>query len=407
MNRADFAKVLGGEPHPDHQPGVVSGTSSDEWTASFIQAVAGQGPVFLANPEWGTVEQAQFASLCQERPGNWDAEAGWLMIPTGGSSGKMKLARHDQTTLMAAIQGAAQHFGISFFHSVGTLPRYHVGGLMAWLRCKLTGGTYMEASWRRISEGGFLRVPDQSATVSLVPTQLARLRQIEGGAGWLRRFELVLIGGAALDRSTRSWARKEMIRLSPCYGATETAAMAAALRPDAFLAGATGVGHALPHMATEIGPSGELQWRGKSLFRGYWPSEREPGAAWSSGDLGEISDSGEMIIRGRADGLINTGGEKVNPVEVESVLVELLADARIKVLGIPDEKWGECVIVAHPTDLVVALPDLWRMAADRLAKFKWPKQAVAVSPWPVNAMGKLNTRHVAESVRETLDGNHA
>lgn len=407
MTRTEFARILGGEPHLDHQPRVVAGASSDEWSRSFVQAAAGQGPVFLASPEWGSREQEQFASLCQECPENWEEDVGWLMIPTGGSSGQMKLARHDQTTLMAAIQGAAQHFGISCFHSVGTLPRYHVGGLMAWLRCQLTGGTYLEASWRRIAEGGFTRVPDQSATVSLVPTQLSRLRQVEGGTEWLRRFAIVLVGGAALDRSTRSWARQAGIRLSPCYGATETAAMAAALRPEEFLAGATGVGRTLPHMAAEVGPSGELQWRGQSLFRGYWPNEREPAAAWSSGDLGEISESGEMTIRCRADGLINTGGEKVNPVEVEWVLAELLADRRIKVIGIPHEKWGESVIVAHAPDLVVALPDLWERAAGRLAKFKWPKQAVAVSPWPVNAMGKLNARRVAESVRATLSANRS
>lgn len=407
MNRTEFAKILGGEPHLDHQPQVVAGSSSDDWSRSFVRAAAGQGPVFLANPDWGSLEKEQFAVLCQERPENWDTEVGWLMVPTGGSSGEMKLARHDQMTLMAAIRGAAQHFGISCFHSVGALPRYHVGGLMAWLRCKFTGGTYLEASWRRIAEGGFPSVPDQSTTVSLVPTQLSRLRQIEGGTEWLKRFELVMVGGAALDRSTRSWARQEGIRLSPCYGATETAAMAAALRPDEFLKGARGVGCVLPHMAAEVGPSGKLLWRGTSLFRGYWPKVREPGAAWSSGDLGEISETGEVSVRCRADGLINTGGEKVNPVEVESVLAELLADRRIKVVGIPHEKWGESVIVAHAPDLEVVLPELWTKAADRLAKYKWPKQAVAVSPWPVNAMGKLNTRRVAESVRETLGGDRA
>jgi acyl-CoA synthetase (AMP-forming)/AMP-acid ligase II len=76
-------------------------------------------------------------------------------------------------------------------------------------------------------------------------------------------------------------------------------------------------------------------------------------------------------------------------------------------VGIPHKKWGECVIVAHAPELEVVLPELWTKAADRLAKYKWPKQAVAVSPWPVNAMGKLNTRRVAESVRETLGGDRA
>ena len=402
MNRAEFAKILGGDPHRDQQPRIISATTPEEWALSFIQAAAGQGPVFLANPDWGKTEQEQFAVLCQQRPDRWEPERGWLMIPTGGSSGQMKLARHDQSTLLAAVKGAAQHFGMSCFHSLSTLPRHHVGGLMAWMRCVLTGGTFLDVSWRRIAEGGFPNVSDQAMVVSLVPTQLLRLKQIDGGADWLRKFETVLVGGAALDRGTIRWARKEGIRLSPCYGATETGAMAAALRPHEFLAGTEGVGRTLPHMHVATGSRGELLWRGTALFCGYWPEEREEEEAWSSGDLGEIGETGAILLRGRADGLINSGGEKVNPAEVEGVLVDLLADTRLKVMGVPHKKWGEGVVLAHADDLAVDLDILWNRASDQLAKFKWPKRAVPIASWPVNTMGKVNLRRVTEIVRETL-----
>ncbi|GAB5560407.1 MAG: AMP-binding protein [Synoicihabitans sp.] len=403
MRRSQFAEILGGQPHGEHAAAIIDAEETGEWTRQFVRASSGQGPVFIANPDWGEVERKQFREICRQQSSDWDPERGWLMIPTGGSSGEMKLARHDQTTVLAATNGAAQFFNVARIHSLGTLPRHHIGGLMAWLRSALTGGTYLDASWRRIAEGGFPRLSSESRVVSLVPTQLARLMEVEGSARWLREFYAVLIGGAALDERSANWARKEEIRLCPSYGATETAAMACALLPDEFLAGESGVGKALPHLTVDLSDGGELQWRGTSLFSGYWPHLRPSDAPWSSGDLGKVDGAGRIEIAGRSDGLIISGGEKINPAEVEALLRDILPQTNLKVLGVPHARWGKCVVLAHEGQNALDLDGLWSRAENRLAKFKWPKYAVPISDWPINSMGKTNHRVVAERVQAKLD----
>ncbi len=402
MNRAVFATLLGGKVHSEHAPYVVDATDPTEWTQQFVRAAAGQSPVFLANPDWGERERDQFQEQIRLQSETWNPETGWLMIPTGGSSGAIKLARHDQVTIAAAVSGMAQHFGLSCIHSLSTLPRHHVGGLMAWLRCVLTGGTYLDVSWRRLAEGGFTGLPAEEMVVSFVPTQLQRLRELEGSAAWLQHFHVVLVGGAALDETTAAWAYEEGIRLAPSYGATETAALAAALLPDQFLTGRRGVGRALPHLNINTDTQGGLICSGRSIFRGYWPEEIPASVDWNSGDLGRIDADGFIDVLGRVDALINSGGEKVNPQEVEVILKRLMQDARLMVLGVPDPTWGEKVVVAHADELELNLDELWQASGGQVARFKWPKQAISVDPWPVNRMDKIDCKRVRAAVLRAL-----
>lgn len=404
ISRENLARLIGAKAHHEERALVVEATEEAEWTTQFAHAVAGRGPVFLANPDWGERERTQFDVLLHRHAENFDPEVGWLMIPTGGSSGEMKLARHDQATLAAATGGFLRHFGLSCVHSLGTLPRHHVGGLMAWLRSVLTGGTWLEASWRRLAEGGFPALPREGMVVSLVPAQIARLRHEPGGADWLQQFRMVLVGGAALDAATAGWARDQGIRLAPSYGATETGAMSAAMLPEAFATGVRGEGQVLPHLESRLSEAGELGWRGASLFRGYWPETRPSGEWWSSGDMAEFDAERNLNVLGRADALINSGGEKVNPAEVERLLRALTGRDELVVLGLPDARWGERVVVAHADEVALDLDGLWITARGQIARYKWPKQAVAVEPWPINAMGKVDRRSLREAVLAALNG---
>lgn len=403
MNRLQFAELIGSERHAEHRAVVVDSADEENWTRQFLRAAAGEGPVFLANPDWGQAERDQFNTLVEAHPEDWNPEEGWLMVATGGSSGGVKLARHDQNSLAAAAAGCAAHFGLGCINTLGTLPRHHIGGMMAWLRSGLTGGVHLAGSWRRLAEGGLPQLPDEPMMVSLVPTQLARLRQIPEAVEWLRRFEIILVGGAALDEDMASWARGVGLPLAPSYGATETGAVAAASLPSEFLAGAAGVGRALPHLSVEVDPQGQLTWRGKSMFRGYWPENfRNTNNGWVSGDLGEIAADGRLNILGRVDALINSGGEKVNPAEVEAVLGPLLGSRHFLVVGVPDAKWGNRVVLAHADEIDVDLDQMWKRISGKLARFKWPKNAVSVEPWPINAMGKVDRKQIHQTIMRSI-----
>lgn len=387
---------------------------------------------FLVDPQWGERERTQWAALAERRPEKWDGREGWLCIPTGGSSGSMKLARHDERTLGAAVAGFCEHFGVERVDAVGLLPVWHVSGLMAWARCAWTGGDYRAASWKDVEAG---RRPEMQRTerqrtegqipenvrkdaqkaqkvggaesglraefLSLVPTQLARLLGNVEAEEWLRGFRAVFVGGGPAWPELVEAGRAARLPLSFSYGMTETAAMVAALRPEEFLAGGDGVGAALPHARVTADGEGRLVIDSASLFCGYWPETRVAGP-WRTDDLGEIDAEGRLRVLGRADALIITGGEKVDPAEVVAALRGFVPEA--EVVGVPHPEWGSEVVVLYPLAKDgTAVPDaVWRGAlAGKLAPAKVPKRLVAVpaAAWPRNAQGKVNRAALAELAR--------
>ena len=164
------------------------------------------GAYFLVDPGWGERERAQWAALAVRRPAGWDGREGWLCVPTGGSSGALKLARHDETTLGAAVEGFTQFFEVDRVAALGLLPPWHVSGLMAWARSAWTGGTYRTAQWREV-EAGRQRPPSAGLYLSLVPTQLARLLGDAEAEAWLRGFRVVFLGGGPAGRELTQRAR--------------------------------------------------------------------------------------------------------------------------------------------------------------------------------------------------------
>ena len=377
-----------------------------------LRAFAGEalverdGACFLVDPGWGARERAQWEALAKQRPAGWDGTRGWLCVPTGGSSGAMKLARHDERTLAAAVEGFCAYFGVSRVNALGLLPPWHVSGLMTWARCRYTGGEYQTWDWKRVELGnrpetGYLR----DAFLSLVPTQLARLIGDPDALAWMRGFRAVLIGGGPAWPELRALARAERLPLAFTYGMTETAALVAAQTPEEFLAGDDSSGRALPHARIVIAEDERVEISGDSLFLGYWPSNRQVGP-WRTDDFGELDEAGRLRIIGRADALIITGGEKVNPAEVEDVLREAggkgLAD--VAVIGVSHPEWGAEVVALFCGD--ASLVARLREGVTRgLAPAKRPKRYIALGPdrWPRDTRGKLN-RLVLETMAADARG---
>ncbi len=354
------------------------------------------GAWFLVDPGWGERERAQWEELAARRPADWDGERGWLCVPTGGSSGAMKLARHDERTLGAAAAGFCAHFGVERAPALGFLPIWHVSGLMARVRALATGSEHRATTWKAVERGERPRPPEAGSWfVSLVPTQLARLLGDAEAEAWLRCFRAVLVGGGAAPAGLLARARAAGLPLAPGYGMTETAAMVAARTPAEFLRdGGEHAGRALPHARLRADADGRLVVEATSLFLGYWPETRREGEGWRTDDLGEIGPGGEVRVLGRADALINSGGEKVNPAEVESALREEAGFDEVAVIGLPDAEWGEVVAAVYPLAAGAApreLEDVRRALAGCLAPAKRPRRLVAVpaGAWPRDERGKL------------------
>jgi O-succinylbenzoic acid--CoA ligase len=318
---------------------------------------------------------------------------GWLMIPSGGSGGRVKFARHDEDTLSAAVRGFCGHFRVERVNGVGVLPLHHVSGLMACLRCALTGGEYIAWDWKKLEKGLRPPLPRERAPggwfISLVPTQLQRLLAEPEALTWLRTFDAVCVGGGPIWAELADAAAHEGVPVSPGYGMTETAAMVAALLPEKFLEGGRGCGSPMPHAKITLAKGGAVEVEGDSVFRGYFP-ERRPARRFTTEDLGAFDERGGLHLLGRRDLVIITGGKKVDPHEVEAALMASGEFQDVAVVGVPDAEWGHRVVACYPA----GRPDFDRSKVERslafLASFKRPREFRAVPDWPRNAQGKLN-----------------
>ncbi len=206
---------------------------------------------------------------------------------------------------------------------------------------------------------------------------------------WLRVFRLILLGGAPAWEGLLDEAARLRLPLAPSYGATETAAAVTALKPEQFLAGRRGSGRPLPHAAVDLDENGIIRITGNSLFRGYYPSVRSE-QSWVSGDYGALEPDGNLIVFGRSDDLIISGGKKIAPAEVESALRSSGEFADVAVVGIPDPEWGQEVVACYPATGLPPRRQNLEDALAGLASYKHPRRYAGILPWPRNDQGKID-----------------
>ncbi len=192
---------------------------------------------------------------------------------------------------------------------------------------------------------------------SLVPTQLNRLITTTEGISWLRSFAVIWVGGAPISTGLLKKAKDEGIRLSPCYGATETTAMVTAQNPNNFLKGEVSLGAPLNDVELRLGKRNRLQIRTKRLAVGIWDDGHlekitEKNSWWDSGDIAElfkINDVEHLKIIGRVDTAIHSGGETIYPEYLRARLLDITnkTDLPIKTIiltAIEDEEWGSRLV---------------------------------------------------------------
>jgi acyl-CoA synthetase (AMP-forming)/AMP-acid ligase II len=197
------------------------------------------------------------------------------------------------------------------------------------------------------------------------------------------------------------------------YGMTEAAHQMASNRLDLQKPGTVGAA-AGPEVAImsesdgqllSQGEVGEIVIRGPNVTRGYRNNEKANASAFTdgwfrTGDQGEMDADGFVTIRGRLKEIINRGGEKVSPREVDDVLMEHPAVAQVVTFAVPHDKLGEDVAAAVVlADGQTAEPnEIREFAAKSLAAFKVPRRVLIVGEIPKGATGKLQRIGLAEKL---------
>ena len=408
---------------------VIAESDPAQFLAHFFAAVSLECPVFLANPAWQEAEwqqvwtQVQPDVLCGTLPPNSPAQPshvsltgpsakpGWIMIPTGGSSGQIRFAIHTWHTLMASVNGFRQFFHATPVNAYCVLPLYHVSGLMQALRCLVSGGTLAIAPFKQLEQSADLLFNPAQFFLSLVPTQLQRLMQSPAHCHLLAKFRTVLLGGSPAWPDLLETARSHHIPLAPTYGMTETASQIVTLKPDQFLKGHSSVGHVLPHATLSIleplsqenedhdhalQPSA-LEIQCASLALGYYPDQFFVSGVYHPDDLGFLDEHGELHIVGRSSDTIISGGENISSIEVEAAILATGLVADVAIVGMSDRHWGEVVTALYiPIQSDIDSTVIEQQLITRLSRYKHPKQWISVTTLPRNAQGKLNRKVIRD-----------
>ncbi len=403
--------------------------------AGFLASVAANCDIFLCNPNWGQEEWQQVFNLVKpdiiftedkqlntrrnsdsltEKNYNYRypiTNSPMIMIPTGGTSGKIRFVMHTAETLMASIKGFKQYFKVDQINSFCLLPLYHVSGLMQFLRSFTTQGELVIAPWKTLETNDFSQIKLSDFFISLVPTQLQRLLHNTKMTSMLSQFQTVLLGGGPAWPQLLKTAREYKIRLAPTYGMTETASQIATLKPDDFLRGYHNAGQILPHaniiICNENGEQlgehqrGIITIKSQSLALGYYPHLWENRDKFKTDDLGFIDSKGYLHILGRNSDKIITGGENVFPAEVEAAIKSTGLVVDICIIGLPDQEWGQVITAVYvPINPEVTLEAIQSAIASQLSKYKQPKQWLKIGEIPRNAQGKVNRETLHKLVQE-------
>jgi O-succinylbenzoic acid--CoA ligase len=301
---------------------------------------------------------------------NWPSGPG-LVLSTGGSSGGRQLCLHPSSNLDRSAQACGMWLETIGLEPASTLvwnplPFQHVSGLMPWWRARLWSAAHAWIPPDLIKQPGLLlnqslRHPGwkrRPMVLSLVPTQLRRLLADPAGRSWLAEMAVIWVGGAALPADLVNQSRDLGIRLAPCYGATETAAMVTAQAPREFLAGQGGCGRSLDGVRLQLNQQGALAVHCDRLAvarldeAGGLCAVTDAQGWWHSADLAELEGSPtdpQLHLLGRLDGAIQSGGITVFPAQLEQ---RLLTDARqqglpldaVLLLGLANREWGERLV---------------------------------------------------------------
>ncbi len=330
------------------------------------------------------------------------------LVATSGTTGRPRLAALSARALLAAAAGSRMRLGPSALRrwALG-LSLAHVGGLMVLVRALVTRSAVVLPPEARFDPYRWsVHLSERGATgLSLVPTMLRRW--IERGAPPPPSLRVLLLGGAACPEPLWREALHLGWPVRLTYGLTESCGQLCTWTP--WARPGEHVGSPLPGVALRLADNGEILARAPSILRHWWPegsATRSDG--WlETGDLGRIGPNDTLCVLGRCDDRIQSGGENVDPLEVERALLALPGVMEACVFGTPSRRWGEAVSAA----LRLRDEAPWRAAparirdalSDSLPRFARPRRIAFLDTLPTGPTGKVDRR----ACRRACDGRWA
>jgi acyl-CoA synthetase (AMP-forming)/AMP-acid ligase II len=344
-----------------------------------------------------------------------------LILHTSGSTGRPKRVplAHGNLSISAQNVAATYQLGPGDV-SLCVMPLFHVHGLVASTLATLSsGGTVVVPAkfnplsfWRVARDYG---VTWYSAVPTLHQLLAARADPAAGKPAGAEKLRFIRSCSASLAPQLMSDLEAAFgAPVLEAYGMTEAAHQMASnpLPPSARKPGSVGRNTGTTTIGIMdgagtllgAGDRGEVVIRGANVVKGY---ENNPEANASSftngwfrtGDQGYLDADGYLVLTGRLKEMINRGGEKISPREIDEVLLGHPAVAEAVAFGVSHPAWGEevaaCVVLAPEANANEA--ELLSYCKEKLADFKRPKQIHITTQIPRTATGKIQRRRVAEA----------
>jgi long-chain acyl-CoA synthetase len=339
-----------------------------------------------------------------------------LMLLSSGSTGKPKIVCRSGDSIDAVAAQMCAAIGITSDDRIlATVPLCHsygiehglLGPVWAGATVHLCRGLDLPLVMRELHESAITVVPG-------VPAMFEMLAQLgSGGDATLSSLRVAYSAGGPLPRSVfDAFARSFGVRVSQLYGATEVGSVTYAdPRDEHYDPGS--VGRAMAGVDVRVtagndpadglpaGQDGQVWIKAGSMFSGYLGEGTGPvvDGFFPTGDIGRLDAFGNLTITGRIKLLIDVGGLKVNPIEVEDVLMQHPGVGDCVVVAVPQSETVlrlKAVVTPRRAGERVDFDELRRFARERLAGYKVPRLFEVRESLPRTATGKL-LRHLVQA----------
>ncbi|MEO9181064.1 MAG: AMP-binding protein [Acidimicrobiales bacterium] len=352
---------------------------------------------------------------------------GGVVLSSSGTTGTPKIMELPVAQLLFVAAGVAHHNSLDANErGFNPLPLWHINAEVVGLLASLVGGASLVLD-DRFHRSNFWPIIDALGVtwINAVPAIIARLTPLRDGEVIPTRVRFVRSASAPLS-PTRLGGFEDVtgIVIIESYGMTEAASQICVNPFDApRKAGSVGRPVGVELRVTPInkvsndGPViGEVQIRGASVIRRYEGKgyeDRFDADGWlGTRDLGYLDDDGYLFLVGRSDDVINRGGEKIFPREIEELVLEVHGVNSAAVVGLPDDVYGQEPVLFVQLDAVTGatsldeLPSLVKEIKDVLranvARTRCPRVISVVAEMPVHTTGKIKRKDLEAGLVNVL-----
>ncbi|MGI9280609.1 MAG: o-succinylbenzoate--CoA ligase [Endozoicomonas sp.] len=317
----------------------------DEQKEQYCQKIGAQ---WSLQADIGETKALEWPALTEPVKGNdrsltIESEVICDLIATSGTTGVPKAVSHTFANHAYSAKGSEVSTPLTEEDSwLLSLPLFHVGGFGIVIRCLLAGAEMVIDTKKTPLQQ--LLVQHRITHVSLVNTQLRRL--LVQGAESLDHCELkyILVGGGFASAELVSMVQAKDIRILTTYGMTEMSSQVCTGIPRFTDSGITS-GEPLPYRDVSIDASGEILVKGKTLSSGYFENNRiipilDEQGWYHTGDLGQWAGH-QLVVIGRIDNMLISGGENIHPEEIEKALLSIDDIIMAVVVSVKDDDYGQ------------------------------------------------------------------